>query len=53
MDQGGRAVVEEVRVVDVDEQRSRPGIVEQLVHVTTELIGVRFRTHQIRVAVEE
>ncbi len=40
-------------VVDQDEQRSRPGVVEELMHVTTELIGVRFGAHQIRVAVEK
>ena len=40
-------------VVDQEEQRPRPGVVEELVHVTTELIGVRFGADQIRVAVEE
>ena len=53
MDQGGRAVVEEVRVIDEEQQWPRPGIVEELVHIAAELIGVRFRAHQVRVAVEE
>ena len=53
MDQGGRAVVEKMRVVDEDEQRSLPGVVEEFVHVAAELIGVRLGADQVRVAVEE
>ena len=53
MDEGGRTVVEKVRVVDEDEQGPLAGVVEELMHVAAELIGVRLGTDQVRVAVEE
>ena len=53
MDQGGRAVVEEMRVIDEEKQWPGPGPVEQFVRIAAELIGVRFRADQIRVAVQE
>ena len=40
MDKRGRAVVEKMRVVDEDQQGSLPGVVEKLVHVAAQLIGV-------------
>ena len=42
-----------MRVVDEDEQGPLAGVVEELMHVTTELIGVRLGADQVRVAVEE
>ena len=40
MDQRGGAVVEQMRVVDEDEQRSPPGVVQELVRVPPQLIGM-------------
>ena len=53
VDQGGRAVVEQMRIVDEHEERPLPGVVEQLVHVATQLVCVRFRPDEVRVAVEQ
>ena len=40
VDQRGGAVVEQMRVVDEDEQRPPPGVVQELVRVTPQLIGM-------------
>ena len=40
VDERGRSVVEQVGVVDEEEQRSLPGVIEELVHVTAQLVSV-------------
>ncbi len=53
MHQGGGAVVEKMRVVDQDQQRSLPGVVEQLMHVAAKLIGMGLGADQVGVAVQQ